>query len=575
MRIRPAFSGIWALAPEALASLREAYARAMERGWDDDDASQSRPAAPYVVEGRTAVVHVRGILHSDAATWLDLLFGGGSRYGEIVAAAQAAARDFRIDDIRLAFDSPGGAAVGLVEASHALREVAAIKPLVSYARGYCTSAAYWLACCADRIVASPDAILGSIGTVVEILDDTRALERAGFDRFQIVGTRSPRKRLAPSDPEGLVDRQQVVDDLTDNFIDWVAARRGVTPDHVVTQMGGGSAVVARRGLASRLCDELVSLVPGTSSAPAAPPPAPSAPPPPAPTERAAQRRTNTRPERAAVTPGEPMNTCELQCRAAIAALAACLSVLSETDEAHAEARTACDAATQAANACLDAGAEPGSEAAMACADACDAAVAALDGLDDMPECKAAAASCEACAVACRNTDSGEAPPAGDQPEARAQESEMKELEKLRQENARLQAELRAEKAASKGQADKASALESRLQKLEAKDTASEIQRMLDRHIVTRGAVPPVQREEWAKEAETHGVEAVDRMLSRIPDGAARPTKLRGSDEIPRQVSETQRQRDEIKAIQDERKCSRAEAHRIWGQRQAQAVKENA
>lgn len=62
-------------------------------------------------------------------------------------------------------DSPGGSAPGADLLYHSLRRVAEKKPVVAFIRSVGASGAYYLACAATRIVASPAALVGSIGVI--------------------------------------------------------------------------------------------------------------------------------------------------------------------------------------------------------------------------------------------------------------------------------------------------------------------------------------------------------------------------------------------------------------------------
>lgn len=577
---------LWLLPPQFQAQLQasleqaftqeqvQARVQALKPRRDEDggeDKPQTAPARlPYIVAGDEAIIPVRGFLLPDSVPewWASML--GWPTYGMVVRAVQAAIADQQIGRWALDADCPGGAAIGCVEAGRALLEAGKAKPSRTYARGYCTSAMYWLAAATSKIVASPDAILGSIGTAGQVVDYSEMWRKEGIRVIDLAGVQSPRKRPDISKADGLREVQQQLDDLTENFVQWVAARRRVTRDYVIEKMGGGACMVATRAIGARLCDEVLELVPGkgqplptpTNAAPAEPAPAaPGAPPPTASSKPAGSAgRNDAGPPQRAAAPGGQMDSFEPQCRAAMAAAESALSVLDTENPDHGDCRTACDAVVTAGQAALDAGEEglaPDSEQGVALADACDACAEACGAMGELPECTACAASCEACSQAARAA----ADTATNKPAGSGHGGIMNKREQaLEAENARLQTELRAANAAVKAQ----KGIGERLAKLEGKDLEGEIQRELDRQD-ERGAIDLEQREDWAKDMRAQGIAPVKKQMDRIPDGAFRPTKLRGSDQIPKPAPEDEKALGEIKAIQDHRKCSRLEAHKIWAQ----------
>lgn len=564
--------------PQLLAALEQAVTeervQALRPRRDDggevDDEGQGERPAPYILDGDEAIIPVRGFLLSDAtpewvARWLEW-----PTYRSVVKAARAAVADERVARWALDADCPGGAAVGCFEAGRALLDLGKVKPSRTYARGYCTSAMYWLAAATARIVASPDAMLGSIGTATQIVDLSEYWKREGIRVIDMAGQQSPRKRPDISQPDGLREVQQQLDDLTENFVQWVAARRRVPREYVIEKMGGGGCMVATRAIGVRLCDEVLELVPGkgqplpapTKAAPAPTPAAATDTPPSASTKTAgAAGRKNAGPLKRAAAPGGSMSF-EPQCRAVMSAAESALSVLDAENADHADCRTACEGVVSAGQAALDAGEEgltPGSDQGTALADACDTCAEACGRMTDIPECVACAASCEACSAAARGEgDSGGAAATNSAGGA----MKTKREEQLASENARLQTELRAANAAARAQ----KGLTERIAKLEGKDLDAEIARELD-HQEARGAIDPATREDWAADMRAQGVGPVKKAMDRIPDNAFRPTKLRGSADMPKATPEDQKRLEEIKAIQETRKCGRLEAHKIWAQSQ--------
>lgn len=132
--------------------------------------------------GSVGVIGIRGVLGKGE-------FADTTYQGIRVAMAEAQA-DPDIKSILLRFDSPGGEAVPVETAAaeiFAARETmsaaggvaASGKPIVALADGLMASAAYYLASQANVIYATPGAIVGSIGTRMDVLNLSGLLDRFG------------------------------------------------------------------------------------------------------------------------------------------------------------------------------------------------------------------------------------------------------------------------------------------------------------------------------------------------------------------------------------------------------------
>ena len=91
------------------------------------------------------------------------------------------AHDESIRTLVFYMDSPGGCGIGIAETVANIGDVRASGTrVVCYTDYQMCSAMYWLAASCDEIYAAPSAQVGSIGTYVAALDDTRAMEMEGL-----------------------------------------------------------------------------------------------------------------------------------------------------------------------------------------------------------------------------------------------------------------------------------------------------------------------------------------------------------------------------------------------------------
>ena len=216
------------------------------------------PLTSITVE-KIAVVSVIGTLVSRSG-YLDAA-SGLQPYGDIADAIAAAMDDASVRGVILDVDSPGGEVGGLfdlVEQINAIRSANA-KPLWAVANEGALSAAYAIACAADRLYVTRTGEVGSIGVVAVHVDESGADAKAGLAwTFVFAGDR----KVDGNAHEPLSERaratiQADVDRLYSEFCGLVAANRGLSPEAV----RGTNAAIYRGELAIRagLADRLGTL----------------------------------------------------------------------------------------------------------------------------------------------------------------------------------------------------------------------------------------------------------------------------------------------------------------------------
>lgn len=209
-----------------------------------------------VING-VAVIPVYGAMfrHAD---WMESLCGGRS-YESLLADIEAALGAPNVRRILLDIDSPGGEANGCFETSEALARADKIKPIESFIGGYGASAAWSLPCGTRRITAHASSFVGCIGVRLVLVDTSKIDEAMGLRYVELVSRRAPDKRGLDVD-EALVARLQTrIDGLEDEFIAWVAMRRGVSVKKVAEDFGRGDVVMGRQAIDVGMVDELGSL----------------------------------------------------------------------------------------------------------------------------------------------------------------------------------------------------------------------------------------------------------------------------------------------------------------------------
>ena len=185
-------------------------------------------------------------------------FGAVEIAGDSVAAGIDAAREAEVDALLLRVSSPGGSAVASETVGAAVRRAkAAGIPVVVSMGDVAASGGYWIAMDADRILAAPTTLTGSIGVILGKPAFGAFLDDLGIDidrstRGANAGLGSP---FEPWDERELAKVNTLVDDLYKAFLEGVARGRGLEVA-AVRGVAGGRVWLGRQAQANGLVDEL-------------------------------------------------------------------------------------------------------------------------------------------------------------------------------------------------------------------------------------------------------------------------------------------------------------------------------
>jgi protease-4 len=157
-------------------------------------------------------------------------------------------------------DFGGGSAAGSDYLYHSLERVARRKPVVAFIGGTGASGAYLIACAAQRIVALPSALVGSIGVLAVRPDFQSLLDRLGVQvHISKVGRLKDSWNYyrTPTDEES-EKLQGLLDSLYQAFVGRVAERRRLSTETVL-ELATGEPFAAPRAVELCLVDELGDL----------------------------------------------------------------------------------------------------------------------------------------------------------------------------------------------------------------------------------------------------------------------------------------------------------------------------
>lgn len=191
---------------------------------------------------KIAVVEVFGVIISSS---------------EIVELIKKYSNDNSIKGILVHIDSPGGAVAPSQEIYNALLEARKKKKIVASMGTLAASGGYYIAVGADKIIANPGTITGSIGVIMGFMDMRDLMEKVGMKsitvksgEFKDVGTGA--RPFTPADRKML---QSVIDDVYMQFVEAVSHGRNIEIEKV-KKFSDGRIYSGRQSLELGMIDKL-------------------------------------------------------------------------------------------------------------------------------------------------------------------------------------------------------------------------------------------------------------------------------------------------------------------------------
>ncbi len=165
---------------------------------------------------------------------------GLTSYASISAQINAAINDPNVDAVLLDIDSPGGEAGGAFDLADEIVSARSTKPIWALANDDAFSAAYAIACSAERIYLTRTGGVGSIGVIALHVDQTQRDALDGY-RYTAIYAGDRKNDLSPHLPlsnEASTALQTEVDRLYEMFVSTVATNRGLDAQAVRDTQAG-------------------------------------------------------------------------------------------------------------------------------------------------------------------------------------------------------------------------------------------------------------------------------------------------------------------------------------------------
>lgn len=241
----------WAILPDHLEEMAEI---ALRLGNSDISALAKELGRPLdntrsvSIYGDTAVIPIQGKIFRYADMFSEI--SGATTVQTLALDLQIALQNPAINSILLEIDSGGGEVNGIAEFAAQIREGTKKKPIFAYISDLGASAAYWIAAAATEIIASPTALVGSIGVVMGIANPEKDTGRI----LTFVSSQSPLKRPDPRTESGRNALQDEVDSVADVFLSAIADYRETSVAYAADNFGRGGVMISDRALATGMID---------------------------------------------------------------------------------------------------------------------------------------------------------------------------------------------------------------------------------------------------------------------------------------------------------------------------------
>lgn len=179
---------------------------------------------------------------------------------DVIRQIEAFAENKSIQAVVLRIDSPGGGVSPSQEIYSAVCDLKKQKKVVASMGSIAASGGYLIASAADRIMANPGSVTGSISTVMHFSNVEELMKKVGVrssvvksGKYKDIG--SPVRAMTRAETALL---QELVDDIDAQFVRTVAGNRGV-PLEKIKQIADGRIFSGRQAMALGLVDVLGGL----------------------------------------------------------------------------------------------------------------------------------------------------------------------------------------------------------------------------------------------------------------------------------------------------------------------------
>lgn len=250
----------WAIAEERLKAMGSAiFMKGQDLGIDASVLAgvPAESSGIKMLNDGIAVIPVSGVLQKKDSFWMRLF--GGTSYEGIRNNVLSAVNDESVKSIVLHIDTPGGSVDGVMEAVDAIYSARGKKPIIALADGQATSAGYWIASAADKVIVGESSFVGSIGVITAHVDYSKMDERIGV---KVTIIKAGKYKAAGSDnaPLSKEDKDYIqshIDYLYTLFVNGVARNRNMKAEQIINTEA--RVFIGQQAIDAGLADEIGTL----------------------------------------------------------------------------------------------------------------------------------------------------------------------------------------------------------------------------------------------------------------------------------------------------------------------------
>lgn len=207
--------------------------------------SKSVSAMPLSLGEKVAIIEINGILLDSK---------------NIIDDIKSAGKNDSVKAVIIRVNSPGGGVAPSQEVYTEIRKLRDKKKVVASLSSVAASGGYYVACAAEKIVANPGTLTGSIGVIMDFSNMEGLLEKLGLKgyviksgKFKDIG--SPVREMTDEERDLL---QKVIDNVHSQFVAAVAEGRGMKREDVA-KIADGRILSGEQALGFGLVDSLGNL----------------------------------------------------------------------------------------------------------------------------------------------------------------------------------------------------------------------------------------------------------------------------------------------------------------------------
>jgi protease-4 len=192
------------------------------------DYIKARDSAPDMGAANVAVIEAAGEINDGTASTSLISTSAGIASDDLSAAIRQATRDSDIKVILFRVDSPGGSVTASDQILDAVKKAQGKgKPVVVSMAGVAASGGYYISASADRIVAEPGTLTGSIGVLTGKVTFAGTADMIGvkLDQVSIGKNTLMDSPVTPYTPDQLAAVNHEADVIYDDFLNKVASGR--------------------------------------------------------------------------------------------------------------------------------------------------------------------------------------------------------------------------------------------------------------------------------------------------------------------------------------------------------------